>query len=609
LTGRSTGDPTIHEASALAESSPYSRLSIELLQAAERLATWGSEFAVRGDKLLALRKRLAQERFHLAVLGQFKRGKSTLINALLGEPVLPTGVLPLTSVPTFLLPGTDRRVLVHYRSGRSPEELAAFDGDGVGELLAGYVTEEANPRNHLGVSHVEVFHPARLLGDGVILIDTPGIGSTHLHNTEATLGFLSQCDAALFVLSPDPPITQVEVEFLREVRSRVVRVFFVFNKVDYLGELEKQAALGFLNKVLREQVGIEERATIFCASATRALEATRAGDSARAIQSGVVEIESHLLDFARREKTGALREAVARKARGVLADVALELRLLLRSQEMPLESLEERLRILEQNLEEARQQKIVATDLLEGERRRLEQFLEEQAERLRREASRRLGAIVEECASPAQGKAVEESAVREAMAEAIPAFFDRELGELTRLFESRIEEALRRHQQRADQLAGAVRRSAAELFAVPFQAPAGAATLELSRRPYWVTQQWESSLSPLPEGWLDRFLPGSVRRSRLLARWTAKVNSLVLRNVENLRWALLQDLDQSFRRFALGLDENLQEIIAGTHGALQAAAVRRKERAETTEPEIARLSSALAELAGIEAKWASQQGA
>ncbi len=63
-------------------------------------------------------------------------------------------------------------------------------------FLEEYVTEAANPGNRLGINHVEVASPAEILSRGVVLIDTPGIGSTFRHNTEATLNFLPQCDAA-----------------------------------------------------------------------------------------------------------------------------------------------------------------------------------------------------------------------------------------------------------------------------------------------------------------------------------------------------------------------------------------------------------------------------
>ena len=178
-------------------------------------------FSSSYNKLEALRLRLDQGRLHLAVLGQFKRGKSTFLNALLGEPVLPTSVIPLTSVPTFIQEGPSRKARVLFQNEQPVQEFSTTDAAEISNFLAKFVTEAGNPKNHLRVSQVELFHPADILRNGVVFIDTPGIGSTLRHNTEATLNFLPQCDAALFLVSADPPITEVEIEFLKRVRTNL----------------------------------------------------------------------------------------------------------------------------------------------------------------------------------------------------------------------------------------------------------------------------------------------------------------------------------------------------------------------------------------------------
>src|SRR5450755_369443 len=91
------------------------------------------------DELRAGRARLAQARFNLAVLGEFKRGKSTLINALLGRDVLPTGVVPLTSMVTVIRHGPRERLIVHYRDGRETEHPVSE--------LSRFATEHGNPHN------------------------------------------------------------------------------------------------------------------------------------------------------------------------------------------------------------------------------------------------------------------------------------------------------------------------------------------------------------------------------------------------------------------------------------------------------------------------------
>ena len=90
----------------------------------------GSDFQADAERLGKLAERLQEGRFHLAVLGQFKRGKSTLLNALLGEEVLPAAVVPLTARPTFIRHGEQRRVRVVFEDDRPPEEVKVDDAEG-----------------------------------------------------------------------------------------------------------------------------------------------------------------------------------------------------------------------------------------------------------------------------------------------------------------------------------------------------------------------------------------------------------------------------------------------------------------------------------------------
>ncbi|HXW21817.1 MAG TPA: GTP-binding protein, partial [Rhodomicrobium sp.] len=108
---------------------------------------------------------------------------------------------------------------------------------------------------------------------GVLAIDTPGVGSTFLHNTETAEAVLGECDAALFVLSADPPITEVEVKYLRDVQKLIPKIFFILNKVDLLDASERTLAEGFVADVLTGQAGISPPAPVFCVSARRGLRA------------------------------------------------------------------------------------------------------------------------------------------------------------------------------------------------------------------------------------------------------------------------------------------------------------------------------------------------
>lgn len=210
-----------------------------------------------GQSLQILRDRLQDARFHLAVLGQFKRGKSTFINALLRAVVVPTAAVPLTAVPTFIAWAPTPSVRVSYLDGRAVDEFEPRDIDQVRERLADFVTEEGNPANRRRVARVDAVLPADILRDGVVLIDTPGIGSTLLHNTGAALAILPECDAALFIMSADPPITEAETAFRAQVRAQVVRLFFVLNKIDYLDMAEQNQVEAFIRRTLRDVAGTD----------------------------------------------------------------------------------------------------------------------------------------------------------------------------------------------------------------------------------------------------------------------------------------------------------------------------------------------------------------
>ena len=170
------------------------------------------------------RKKLASNQLHLAVLGQMKRGKSSFINALLGAEILPTGVLPVTAVITEIKYGPTPDATILYTTGlRETVDLGT---------LADYITESGNPGNKKQVASVELAYPSPFLESGIVLIDTPGIGSTHAHNTRTTEGYLEQVDAGIVVLSVDPPITEVESHFLRNIKEEIPKLFFILNKID-----------------------------------------------------------------------------------------------------------------------------------------------------------------------------------------------------------------------------------------------------------------------------------------------------------------------------------------------------------------------------------------
>ena len=247
------------------------------------------------EKLLSLERKLASNQLHLAVLGQMKRGKSSFINALLGAEVLPTGVLPVTAAITEIKYGSAPCATILLTTGQR-EEVGIC-------TLADYITEAGNPGNKKQVAFVEITYPSPFLESGMILIDTPGIGSTYAHNTRTTEAYLDRVDAGIVVFSVDPPITEAESKFLGEIKEEIPKLFFVLNKTDVAAADDTSQILRFLEEELvRLQI---ESPEIFPMSARKVLLQKRQASS-----SEIEIFERRLRSFLAEEKGQVLVRSV-----------------------------------------------------------------------------------------------------------------------------------------------------------------------------------------------------------------------------------------------------------------------------------------------------------
>ena len=188
-----------------------------LLRLATLATELGSERVTGEARDLALR--LTEGRFYVACVGQFKRGKSTLIGALIGESLLPTGFVPVTAVPTVIRFGTVKSARIRSAGGE-------WKGIALHELEQ-YVSEEYNPENTKRVAGVEVFVPSPLLATGMCLVDTPGLGSVFSGNTATTQAFIPHIDAALVVTGSDPPLAGEELALVESVAKHVSHLYWL----------------------------------------------------------------------------------------------------------------------------------------------------------------------------------------------------------------------------------------------------------------------------------------------------------------------------------------------------------------------------------------------
>ncbi len=215
------------------------------LEALAALAAEAGESDLAAEAAAAA-DRLGEGQFHLVAVGQFKRGKSTLLNALVGEPILPMGVMPVTTVITMLRHGPERAARVYFADGRTIDVAPS--------AIQEFVAEARNPGNTKQVRAVEVALPSGLLASGMCLVDTPGVGSVFEANTRATLDFVPHIDAALVVLGADPPISGDEIRLLETVAEQIDDLVFVLNKADKLHDAELAEAVHFTCGVIADRL-------------------------------------------------------------------------------------------------------------------------------------------------------------------------------------------------------------------------------------------------------------------------------------------------------------------------------------------------------------------
>lgn len=284
-------------------------------------------------KVDEIENKLKEKEFNLVVMGQYKRGKSTFINSLLGSNILPTAILPLTSIVTIINYAEEIKVVIKYIDGK--EDISSLDE------IEKYVTEKHNPENRLNVKEVNVFYPSEYLKSGIRIIDTPGVGSVFEHNTDVTYEYLPNCDAAIFMMSPDPPISKAEIDFLRSAKEYIHKFFFILNKMDAVSNDDLQDVIEFNKKLLENE--LDREIEIVPISALMALNAKKNNNAEELEQSNIAAVEERIIGVLKKEKWRILGLSIVNTLIRFSNEIETKFKLQQRADEMSLEDLEKKI--------------------------------------------------------------------------------------------------------------------------------------------------------------------------------------------------------------------------------------------------------------------------
>ncbi|MEJ5357891.1 MAG: dynamin family protein [Desulfobacterales bacterium] len=533
-----------------------------------------SSRAFNGNRrLVELREKLEGQHFHLVVMGQFKRGKSTLINALLGAEILPTAIVPLTSIVTRIGYGETPAAAVHYLDGRR-EEIPLTE-------IHRYVTERANPKNGLQVKEVEVFFPSPLLRDGVRIIDTPGVGSVFDHNIEVAYNCLPNLDAGIFVVTADPPLSASEHRFLREVRGYVDQLFFVMNKADAVGEKDLAEAISFTASVLEED--LRRTVKVWPVSARLALEARREKNEPKWRRSGLPAFEEHLRGYLHRGKGKTFLQSMTASLLRFVSDESMAWKLEQQAAKLTLEELRSKIDRFEDSVRRIERERDEHRFILNGRIRKLHESLDADLAKLAAAEIPRLQAELEgrfrEKIRTARESRELESELEDTVYRDIVEVFSGFREQAARRLAEALEAVYLDLAERTNRTIAAFVELAATLFAVDLKPFTSVEKLTGRGDFYFLLRDDPDAIGLIRLGFRSA-LPLFVTRGLILRRIKAMAREIFERHCGRVRYDLVRRIDETTRKFQKSLDEKADLTLATIREGLERA-VALKDRSET----------------------------
>jgi small GTP-binding protein len=277
-------------------------------------------------------RKLEEDRFHLVVVGEFNHGKTTFVNALLGEQALPVGVTPTTAAIHHIRWAEHREALVVSAGG----ERRAIPFDEAKRFAVGGGASAEN------VDYLEIGYPAPLLKERILLVDTPGVNDLSLQRADITYSYIPRADAVLFLLDAGQILKESERVFLNDKLLKASRdkIVFVITKWDLLSPDEQREALAYAKNHLSTLV---KEPVVFPISAEKAL----AGDRAA---SGIDDLVSHLTRFLAEERGRILLDNALGEGLGVAQLLSKGVDARRRSVLMKTEEIDRRIAALEKDL-------------------------------------------------------------------------------------------------------------------------------------------------------------------------------------------------------------------------------------------------------------------
>ena len=567
-------------------SSDYASIREGLLGTIERLSRETGRDGLK--RLGELKEKIVNQEFNMVIMGQFKRGKSTFINALLGAEVLPTAIVPLTSIVTILRFGEDARAVVHYLE-HEKEDISLSD-------IGGFVTEKGNPLNKRGVKYVEAFYPSDYLKEGVRIIDTPGVGSVFQHNTDQAYAYLPYVDAGVFVVSADPPLGHSEHEFLKDIRAYVDKLFFVLNKIDTVDDQDLTEAVAFTGDILGQN--LSRPVTLWPLSAKLAFTGKLNNDPEKLERSRLSDFEEHLKGFLHHEKGRVFLDAVISALLRHVADESMAYKLEQEAAKLSLDALKEKIAEFEEHARITRTERDQKTFILEGQIRKLFEKLDEDLEQLKKAEIPGLVREVEQEFETKGATAVSSRELEKTMEEFVygriiaifSSFRNKESEEIASVLESIYLDLA----QRTNKTIESIVRLASDIFRVELK-PFTTVEKLTSKSDFYFFLRDDPDATALIQLGIRFALPTFVTKGIILKRIRTMAQDIFERHCGRVRYDLIRRTEETTNGFRKTLNDKIDLTLGAIREALQRAVALKDqseiEMSQTVSDLSARLSA------------------
>lgn len=534
------------------------------------------------DELDELELKLQQEKLYLVVVGLFKRGKSSVINAILGKPLAPVAVTPVTAIITlFEYNNQNSYAAIRYKDGRIEERQI--------DEVGGYVNEDENPANEKQVQVVSIFDNAPIL-KLVSLVDTPGIGSSFEHNTATTLQFIPKIDAALFLLSADMPISSLDSDFLKELKKAVPKIVFVMNKKDLLNEKDYKKLLRHNSQIIATLMDLPVEQINFIAVSAREHEQ---GNK----ESGIEQLIGEIQSIATHEKTDLLQKAIIKRYRWLHQQLLMQMKLKSDSLLMPIHELKLKQDKLNTSILLMQDQQDEFESIIKSKisilQAQVDTIVRNESSLIKNEIFKTLD----------NQKNILSPDVLLTMQKTLDKLLIDRFGSIKEALELQTKEQfkslLKQYSVRSQTFLNELASHLHSLLGISFDMIADRFDLDVYTS-FYLTLDSGTGTVYHGNAVLHKLLPIASREKKLLRKLKEHYSNLIIRNNASIAYDLTYKIQESFRKFTYDLNNRLKELLISIREIIENT-IEQKEKTESTiEQEVKNLNEKMMRMESIQ---------